>query len=280
MRAIFVNNRSGKPGFTLVEVMVVAPLVLMIISAIVVYMSILTGESLRVNTKNAMSVEVQEALNMIEIDASRSIQFLESTGSLSTPQGIDNNTAAFTSNGTGYKALILRSAATTKDYLNPERNLVYYANKPNPCGLPNSIERSRNNVLTTTLVYFTKTSGEKTSLWKRTILPTWNTSSPADTHTVCDRPWQQNSCAPDFTWPSGSRCVSKDQELVQNIKDFSITYYSDASSTTGESNPTPSMRTVEVKISTEKTVTGEAIGQKGEVNVTRENYASANLTTP
>ena len=59
-------TKTAPSGFTLVEIIIIAPIVILFIGAFIALVVNLTGESLRLREKNAAAYEVQEALNDIE----------------------------------------------------------------------------------------------------------------------------------------------------------------------------------------------------------------------
>lgn len=195
--------------------LVIAPIVLLMISGFIVLMVSMIGNVLATRDQNAMSYESQDALNRIEQDTRLSIQFLSTTGSVPSPQGSNSNftgTAAFTNTT---NTLILGQLATTRSPATANRQLVYYANQPNPCGST----QTANQLFGLTVVYFIKDG----SLWRRSIVPQKNTSKN-DANTICGASmWQRNSCSPGYT---ASRCEINDSEVMKNIDRMTVQYLS------------------------------------------------------
>jgi len=254
------TKHQREHGFTLIEMLVVAPMVILLIGVSIAYITTLTGKSLQVQAKETIIYGIQNALNTIEDDAVKATQFNQTTGALPSPQGQDDTTAAFTSNSGN--TLIMGLIATTTNPVQMNRQPIVYADQPNACS---SDDKINNTVFTTQAVYFVKNG----SLWRRMIVPTYNTNSPSDSNTVCDTPWQRNSCAPG---KSGTACKTEDEEVLQNVTSFSIAYYESASSTdTLSAADAPQARTISVSITAGQSIAGKTISQTGSISVTRQN---------
>jgi hypothetical protein len=211
--------------------------------------------------RNAVSFDTQAALDQIEQDTRLSTQFLTTTGTLASPQGSNNNftgTSAFTNTSN----LILSENATDKSPTDTTRQIIYRANQPNVCGSTQTF----NAILPVQIVYFIKSG----SLWRRTIVPTYNTNATVDANTVCDAPWQRNTCSPPYT-PS-TRCQTNDIEVMQNISSFDVKYYATAAATTelGDAGAA-SASNIEVTINAAKTTAGRQFTNSGVLRVDKLN---------
>lgn len=265
-----VSNMSNKEmhdtnktdGFTLVEMLVVAPIVILVIGAFVSAIIFMTGNILATRSSGKLQYSVQDALNSIERDASLSSSYLATNNLvIQSPQGYNNDTTAFHNadavNGT---ALILNSYATTSSPLSSTQDFIYKSS-PNAC---NSGIANQNPKLMFNVVYFVKNN----ILWRRIV-------APADYLTSgCSAPWQQPSCAPGQT---GSYCLVQDEKLVEGVSaanGFIVSYYDTPSSansntTASDSTQSDSVRqaildkvgTIDVKISATSTVAGRSISQ-------------------
>ena len=239
-------NRSSSPAFTLVEVLVVAPLIILFIGAFIGMVVTLTGDSLKLRESNAAAYGVQDALDEMGTASGNALGFLTTTGTLVSPQGSGNNTAAFT-NGTN--TLILSSAATTKNPFDPTRQLVYQGS--GTCS-------STNPVYSYVTVYFV--SGG--SLYKRTILP----SSPA----ACTTPWQKPSCAESQVAANPTVCRASDEKLLDNVAGMTITYYdSPSSSTSIPASEAEDAVSVSIQLQASKQVAGDTVSYSGTSRVKR-----------
>jgi type II secretory pathway pseudopilin PulG len=260
MRFSLPNKNTRSKGFTLVEMLVIAPVVILVIGGIIALMVNLVGDVLVTRDRNAMTYDIQDALDRIEQDTRLSNLFLTTTGTLTTPQGSNNNftgTSAFTNTS----SLILSANTTDKNPTDSTRQLIYYANQPNACGSSETF----NALLASKIIYFIK----GTSLWRREVLPTWNTNATVDANTVCDPPWQRNTCSPGY---SAALCQTDDSEVMQNISSLSVNYYTDASSTTPLAAASAgSASTIEVTINGSRSTAGDTITASGVMRVNKLN---------
>lgn len=216
-------------------------------------------------TRNSttQTYDVTGALDQIEQDVRLSTEFPVTTQALPSPQGKNatfTGTGAFTS--ADANTLILTTAATDRNPASSSRQLLYYANQPNPC-TDDNYETSSPNVIynrifTVTNMYFVKDS----ALWKRTYVPTYNTNiSSPDQNTLCTSssliPWQRNTCSPGYT---ASRCQTQDTKLVDNVSSFSTAFFATADSTTNVGpGSAQTATTLEATITAQTKATGEDI---------------------
>lgn len=119
-------------GFTLVEVLVIAPVIILFIGIFVAMLVGLTGESLTVREKNVAVYDAQAAQTDIEAAVERATEFATTTGTLPMPLGKRNETTntptttAFTNTPSGnFTTLILKSPTTDKSPADPTRTLIY-----------------------------------------------------------------------------------------------------------------------------------------------------------
>ena len=247
------TNRAA--GFTLVEVMVIAPIIILFIGAFVGLIVSLTGDSLQMRSSNEASYQVQNALDVIEADAARSSDtYPSTTGALTSPQGSNNGTTAFTvanndSSATDTDVLIIKTPATTLDAVNPNRELIRY-NTPNACSATNVNENAYYPVTT---VYFVASG----TLWQRTILPS--------SGTPCSTPWQKGSCAE--SQPIAGVCKTYDSKLAENVSTFSVKYLSAAGAAVSSSSPS-SAKAIEISIKVDKTVAGKTVSYSSKIRST------------
>ncbi|MDB5187272.1 MAG: hypothetical protein JWM07_744 [Candidatus Saccharibacteria bacterium] len=256
-------------GFTLVEMLVIAPIVILALGGFIALMVTMVGSVLATRDQTMMLYESQDSLTRVEDDIRLSAQFLRTTGTVLTPQGSDSNftgTAAFTNSSS---TLVLLTLATTKNPADSTRELVYYKNQPNAC-----TNKIFNQVYFSQVVYFINNG----SLWRRTILPPYNTNATADFESLCDAPWQQNSCSPGYV---NARCKANDIELMKNVTSMDIKYYATPTSTT-DLGPTgaPDTSSVKVTVNGSKTVAGRTVATSQSTRATRLNVAVSPPTMP
>lgn len=263
------KTRQNAPGFTLIEVLIIAPAVIIVISGFVALMLALTSDVLSTREQSVLAFETQDALDRIEQDTRLTTQFLVTSGTQLAPQGSDNNftgTAAFSNTN----SLIMGALTTDVNPVAATRQLVYYAKQPNDCGAT----QVYNRVLQAKVIYFIKDG----SLWRRSILPPYNTNATADDNTVCSTPWQRNTCSPGA---AGALCETNDTEVMKNVKTFTVKYYSAPGDTTDIGNAQAlNATTIEVIIEGEKTIAGRTIATTGTVRGTKLNNIDVDLPAP
>ena len=265
-------------GFTIIEMLIVAPIVILFIGAFIAAIVGMTGDVLTTRGSNMLTYDVQDALNRIEQDVSSSVGFLATNNiPVSTPQGYDNLTAPFTNvSTTNGNMLILNVYATTKNPIDPDSQIVYAKNQPNSCSDPNI---SVNPPVLLNIVYFVRDN----TLYRRVIAPTFY-----DT-VGCSVPWQNPSCAQG---QSGGQCKSTDIKLLSGIStvdDFKIDYFATSSSTTPNSSAVntglsdsnrqtalQSTKSVKVTINATSVVAGRTFTQSGNI---RANSQNSNINT-
>jgi len=260
------TSQIKKNGFTAVEVLIIAPIVILVIGAFITVIVNMTGAVLSSRGANTLAYTAQDALNQIEQDVKSSNGFLATNNiTLTSPQGYDNVTAMFDNNGTNGPMLILSTYATTTNPLSSTRNIIY-TNSPNTCA---SGDSDQNNPMSVNIIYFVKNG----TLWRRTIMPSNYTAAG------CAVPWQQPTC----TTVNGF-CTTKDTKLVDGIlatDGFNISYYSKGNATNEDpiannSSSTDNARaaalqavnTVKVTISATNRVAGRDVSYSGAIRAT------------
>lgn len=275
----FLSASHGlKRGFTLVEMVVIAPIVILAIGSFIAVIVSLTGEVLSSRGSNVLAYNVQDALNRIEEDVKLSSGFLPrnsiSLSSTDNPQGYGavGSAADFTSvGGVSSTSLILSTVVTDGNPLATASRMVYLANEPNAC--TTYAEYSKNKPMIANIIYFVDANG---TLWRRTMLPFGYDNGAIR---CGNAPWQQPSCQIDYV---SSFCKTNDIRLVDGVgaNGLTINYYTSASSTTADSaavNPVEatrkaalkSMQTVSVSIKANDIIAGRDIERSGTVRVTR-----------
>jgi len=292
-----------KQGFTLVEMMVIAPIVILLIGAFIALIVNLTGEVMSSRGANVLAYDVQDALNRIEADVKLSTTFL-ATNNIdvsSTKQGYSANpspnggTANFTNinksaSGGSYQSIILNSLATDGNPVSLSTGLVYLANAPNTCD--DYVEYSKNTPMTMNIVYFVDNTN---TLWRRTIMPTNYNDSSA--YCGPNEPWQVPSCIKGYNTSALTFCKTTDEKLISGVSpdDFNFSYYSSASSTVADAIATnttasddarstalQSTPTLSVSITARQSIAGRDLTRTGTLRVTRldTNASSIAKTIP
>ncbi len=258
-----LNKHQHSQGFTLVEMLVVAPIALLVITGLIGLMVVMVGDTIVSNSKNEMTFNVQNALDVIETNVRLSVDFPNTTGNLIAPQGKDGVNAPFlTTDG----SLILGTVATNNNPIDPNRELVYYT-QPFGCGA----DSFKNQLFYTTTVFFVKDK----SLWRRTYVPT-----PPGSLALCSQPWQVNTCSPGYL-ATATQCKANDSELVRDIKSFSVKYYQNPEDTVPiTAINSPNATSLSVSIETEKEVVGRTISNMSSRKVVKIDSRDINLSPP
>lgn len=275
-------------GFTLIEMLVVAPIVILTIGAFLTVIISMTGEVLASRASNNLSYNVQDALDHIEQDVKMSNGFLATNTVMGTNQGYNDDATAFTNvGGASGTSLILNMVATTTNPVSASSSYVYLKNKPNSCAAPqNNVPFSYN------VVYFLKTNNGVSSLYRRTIMPTNYNDT---TNTVCSIPWQQPSCSPTYMDAQAGSvfCKTKDILLVDGVTaaNFSLQYFNGEATTTVNSPATTaplaadrnvalqSATTVSVSIDAQQTAAGRPIERAAILRASRLDSNASGIAT-
>jgi hypothetical protein len=272
-----IYNKNQGQGFTIVEVLIIAPIVILMIGIFISAIVSMTGEVLSSRGSNDMAYDVQNALDKIQQDVKLSGGFLSTNNVvLSTPQGYNNDTTNFdnASASTG-DSLILNSYATINNPLDTDRTIMYMSGQPNAC---NSTQLNQNQPVMINIIYFVKDG----TLWRRTVMPS-NYLTVGCVSGSVGAPWQIPSCVPGYT---NSFCKTQDERLVDGIETngFSVSYYSSpestsANTTADDPSQLDSVRqsamqtttTVGVTISAAGKVSGRDISQSASARATSQN---------
>lgn len=248
------TSTKSSGGFTLVEVVVVAPLIILFIGTFIGLIMALTGDGLRLRESNASSYDIQDALMNIESTASVATSFQSSTGPLTSPQGKNDSAAAFTTTESGKPdTLIITSAATTKNPLDPTSEMIY----SNIGGCPSATQP-----FTYTSVYFV---ADKT-LYKRVIVPTSGD---------CSTPWQRSSCTMALVATNSTVCKASDEKLLEGVDSMTTEYYANSASTVALSkNAAELAGSVSVQIALDRTVAGESLKRNSSMRISSASIAN------
>jgi len=276
-----------RTGFTLVEMMVIAPIVILLIGGFIGLIVNLTGEVMSSRGANKLAYDLQDALNRIEEDVKLSTTFLATNNiSVSTTlQGYGSaNTANFTnidktSGGGSAPSLILNALVTDGNPLSTNTSIMYLKDQPNPCTTP--AEYTKNKPMSYNIVYFVDNTN---TLWRRVIMP--QNYATASVRCGATEPWQIPTCN------TTSFCKAKDEKLIEGVKqsDFSFQYYTSAgaatpSATARNISATDDARnaalfatpTVEITINAKQTIAGRDISRAATLRATRLDTNAASI---
>lgn len=288
------DTRLKEKGFTLIEMLVVAPIVILAIGAFLTVIISMTGEVISSRASNTLTYSIQDSLNRIEQDVKLSSGFLAETdtnlsgdggNSLQAGQGPNNSTAPFRNVSGGVNTLILNMIATNDNPLSATSSYVYLLNQPDPCATPQA-----NIPLSYNVVYFV----ENSTLWRRVIMPQDYNNT---TTTVCAVPWQRPSCNPDFiVSPGNAFCATEDIRLVDGVTSFSTQYLNGASGDTpitaamiegtnsagdiaARNTALQAATTLSVSIASTQTAAGRDVSQASSLRVSRLDINASSIAS-
>jgi len=250
-------------GFTLVEMLIIAPIALLVITGFVVVMVTMVGDAIVSRNQNVMTYDIQSALNTIERDVQLSTEFLTTSGTMPSPQGKNGNTLEFTSTSGD---IVLGAIATDKNPIDPTRGFVYY-DTPFGCSDPSLMYKNRIFFMT---VMYTVRNG---SLWRRTYVP-------APTGTRCQSPWQVNTCAPGYS-SGAAACQANDSEILKNVKTFTVSYYGNPEDTIALAPASANeAKSIRVFLEAEQTAAGRTFNASSSGQSTKLNEQQVTLAPP
>lgn len=266
-----IPHDKHQKGFTIVELLVISPVILITIATFIGVLIFITGEVLVARSHNVVALNTKSALEMIERDVKASSNFLatNSVSPIVSPQGRNNDAVAFvnSSAAASNSTLILYTASTTGGPQWDQYTPVWRKDSPAACS---STGANRNSILMYDIVYFVADN----TLWRRTIMPS-NYRTAA-----CAIPEQRPSCHPDR--PTNTTCVARDVRVLDNVTLFDLQHFTTAASTSPiaqaqSTSSTDAARqtllnnsdTVSVRINTSTTVAGRDISHVNSVRTSR-----------
>lgn len=283
--------RHFKPfsrGFTLIEMVVIAPIVILLIGGFISVIVNMTGDVMSSRGSNTLTYNVQDALNRIEQDVKLSTTYLavNNIDVSTTKQGYGGTTTTGstvnftnidkTSTGGSPASIILNTLVTNSNPISTSSGGVYLNNQPNNCSAGYA-EYSKNTPMTANIVYFVDSSN---TLWRRVIMP----SNYATAGVACGTPWQIPSCIYGYSSGSLPFCKTNDERLADGVapSDFTFQYFVSASSTTPSASTTDtslsdaarntallSTPTIGVNITARQTIAGRDISRSASLRATR-----------
>lgn len=286
----FTSATSHSRGFTLIEVLVISPLIILLIGSIVYFLTTLTGDSLRAREKNAVAYDVQSGLDGIESFGAISTGFPATTGALPAPLGNgtgSNPTNAFlTTSNVDYKSdvLIMNVMAANKNPLSPTREIVY-RNTSGNCSI---VESAGSTTPTYMLVYFVRDG----ALWKRTVRANGPSNVNICSSSTLSWVWYRLTCTSSNV--GTGVCVVPDEKLASGVTNFKVTYYNSPSGNNtssvritptnlvlpADANPLTSSyvaNTIRVELEASRDVAGESVSYSSSTLVTSINLLASQI---
>lgn len=245
------NNSFIQKGFTLVELMVIAPIIIIAITGTIALLVNLIAENVIANEEAAMTAEVQNALDEIEESLSSADQFLASGEGLTSNDATRSN--SYPSGSPSYSNPFngMYIIGETYDQVADGSTIIpAYENSPASCG---SSEMSSNSIEKTNTVYFAqKASSSKTEL-KRRIL------TAEDPRAICGTSIFPPSC--ESINPQPTSGCTKDDVLAKDVVQFKVEYCieNSCSEATSKANATAAKVTLVIK----RSVAGKSVVSQG-----------------
>lgn len=267
--------KNKKPvGFTLVEVLVIIPVIMLFIVSFITVIVRVTGDAIVTHRRNDIVYTANDSLNRIEQDVRFSNSFLaESSFTPVAPQGYNNDASPFRIEEDPGVILILSVYATNRSPNNQTRQLIFLADQPNSC---DSSGVNSNPPLRLNIVYFVKDR----SLFRRVILP--QNTSGALSSAICDgtssstsaaKVWQLPTC--DRNEVNGTTCRTEDDQPIENsLESYTVEYFESPNSTSPlESDSLSSATTVSVSLNLKRSAAGRDITHTATARATKFNFS-------
>lgn len=201
MMKILHNNEKG---FTLIEVLVIAPVLMLVVMITMSFLFSQFGQLTQQGALLNLKTEAQTATFSMQDDLTYASSFLNTMN-----PNLEDNYApngGWTANSSPQKTLIVSSVALTKNRRHADRSPVYI----NTLGCSPDDVKEQNEELQNNIIYFVN----GTNLYKRTI------TAPASMST-CGTSYQTQTC-PEAN--SGSNCKA-DRLITDKLESIQYTYY-------------------------------------------------------
>ena len=271
-----LNNSQKQSGFTLVEVAVVVPMIILIVVGILSLLVVLVRNNIVQSTQGTLVNDMRSALGKVEksIDSSGAFfpgvlpsttykDFNEPglTGTYKTYGTLGNSVSS-----TNLNSLFIEGFNNMIDPDDATKTKVIAAFKGTaPCSGITFAQTS--NIASVAVLYFVKNG----VLYKRTLPDKGN---PA----VCGTgPLIKQSC-PTGTDSNTPQCVTKDEALLNNVSKFKVDYYlspSDASAMNAyAATPAPTIdqaKSAVISITASASANGTRVSHSASLRVTRLN---------
>lgn len=250
-------------GFTLVELLVISPVLILMVTVMVGLLVNLTSDNLLSNGNIDIAADVNTALGEIEDDVTLSPRYLTTKDTaFSDPYGPDNSGAAWSYKGSSAtsRVLITRTYATDTSPKDPSKKPVYISQY----GCEDAVLPS-NPVLETNVIYFVRNG----TLYRRTLTDT--------SQTLCNPQWQRQTCPPEIASPQVI-CKAHDSILLTGVTDFTVQYYTNSGDTApidayNSTDPAilNSAKTIVISTTSSRIVAGETLSHSSSIRISRLN---------
>lgn len=244
MRRILTRNQSG---FTLVEVAIMAPIMILVVLGILTILIALVSSTTLPNARGVIMQDQQKAFDNIESDINNSTSLL-STPPTNFTDSASNDYASPPANTTVLIIQMFNQIANPNDTTGTKSIPAFEGSSP--CTNATSLEK--NNIAPIVIIYFVKDN----SLYRRTLVD----NSPA----TCGAKLAKQTCL--------SSCSSKDLQLVNSssVTNFGVIYYSDAQNDIVTADPTLA-KSAKITITATLDAAGQTATYTAKIRVVRLN---------
>jgi len=207
-------TRNKSAGFTLVEMLAIAPIIVIVLAVFIGLMINMTGDVLASSMRNKLVYDVNQAFDQMDTDVKGAVLFPSTSFTPAAGQGLDftaaANSTAYVSGSSPFQTadwtIILREVATDKSPLDPSHTVVYKKNADGSCStspyLYDIVYFFANDPSASDT--FVNVYGENQPLGKMYRRVLFDTAS-----TPCTTPYQKPTCQPGVT---GTNCLANDEE--------------------------------------------------------------------
>ncbi len=269
-----ILNKNSQRGFTLVEVAVVVPMIIIIVVGILAMLILLVGNNVIQGSRSGLVNNTRAAFTNIEKDVDNSSSFIPSV--LSNVNFKDNNepglTGTYKTNGTlasgspsiNLNSLFIQSYNQIVDPNDSSGTKIIPAFKGTaPCSGAAIAQSS--NIVPIVVIYFVNNG----TLYRRTII---DRTTPA----ACGTVLVKQACPAGISGGTPA-CAVQDVALLANVSQFKVDYYQNASDATAmlAYDPIPTPTTIDnakailVTISSSTSANGTNVSHSSFLRMTR-----------
>ena len=243
-------GRKKDGGYTLVELLVVMPIMVLSVAVLATYLITLYGRLLEQNGRLELNITAQQALFNTRDDLFFANRFAGTKQTDTT----DVNQPSGGWNAITHNALIIWENAYTANRQTASRQLVYKNNEPYACASPSITD---NQYSTNTVILFLSSN----KLYRRVLVP--------DQTANCATTFRLQSC------PEASATVScpADTVIAEDVSSFTMVYYDRDNLVipSGDLTSNPAsfiqVQRAEITLALQKTINGELVNATSKISI-------------